>query len=307
MSRRWWLAALPLLAWAPVRVSAQEGSGQPQPTVRQPEKESWEVSVGTDVSHVWGDLESSSDLDMVIVDSMFKLEGPAWRGAKLAFELGHEFRHYDFGGSQPFYPILNEPWQDVNTASAGVRLIQGFTEDWAIIAGAAGKASADADADLFDGVSGLFYLGVGHDFGHGFKAGAGVMMLARFEDDVEFLPWVQFRWDINECWRASLEGTRFELRWMPGKEWFVKGGLGFDAIRFRLEDGVIVDNDIVEDRRFYGFLGLGWRPCDWIEVDAEVGLDLWREIVIWDENGNNSRDFDMDIEPFVGVGVTLRF
>lgn len=301
MNRMSWVIAIGVFVVA--------GAAAQEPAAREGEPEGWDASVELRTALVeGGELdEGDGELDTWINESKLRVQGWAWRGGRLGFTIGHEHRRYDFEGGQPFFPALDEPWRDVHTVNLGVQLLQAFSREWAVFFGVIGKASAAVDADLGDGVSGLFLGGIGHDFGNGFRLGVGAVALARFEDDFRVFPAIQFDWKINEEWQATLEGLRFDLRYRPVPEWSFGVGAEIDGVRFRLADTGRVGHGIVEDKRLSAFLRIGWQPNETLEIALEGGLDLWRQIDVTDENGDEGDTFKSGTAPFVSLGLTLRF
>lgn len=271
--------------------------------------DTWTVAAEVQASFVaGGDLDDASgDFDTSIVEPMVRVRGPAWEGALLAFFAGYEYRHYEFDGAQPFFPTLEDPWEDVHSVNFGVHVLQGLSRNWGVFVGAQGRASASANASLGDGLSGLFLAGAGYDFENGFRIGVGVAGLLAFEDEFRIFPALQFDWRIDDHWRAKLEGLRFDLTYSPDEEWTFGVGARADGARFRLPDTPVRDESIVEDRRIATFLSAAWNVDDSIKLAAEVGVDVYRSIRIEDKFGDNGRSYESGVAPFFGLGLTFTF
>lgn len=280
-----------------------------QPSVDPEKDDLWSAAAEVEASYVaGGELEDAAgEVETLITDTSVRVRGQAWRGGFVSLSAGYEYRHYEFDGGQPFLPIAEDPWDDVHSLRFGVQVLQGITREWGVFAGANVRASAEDDADLGDGVSGIFLLGVGHDFGNGFRAGIGAVGIAAFEDDFSVFPAVQFDWQIDEEWRAKLEGLRFDLTYTPAPEWTFGIGARADGIRFRLPENSALPDGIVDDRRISAFIAAMWRPVESLEIKLETGLDVYRRFRIEDENGDNGESYDSDPAPFVGLGLTYRF
>ncbi len=297
------MAALIVISTAAAPLFAQEGG----PT--SPSTDLWKAMVEVRSAFVPGaDLDDAEgELDTWITETKARLEGRLWQGGQIGFSLGHEHRRYDFDDNQPFIPMLDRPWRDVHTLNLGVQVRQGLSRDWAIFVGANAKASAAVDADLEDGISGLFLGGVGYRVNDDLRIGFGAVALAPFEDDFRVFPAIQFDWKISETWRATLEGLRFDLRYQPDPEWNFGVGAEIDGTRFRLADTPSRGHGIIEDKRLSAFLRVGYSPNSTLDLALEAGLDLWRQIDIADQNGNNGDTFKAQVAPFLALSLTLNF
>ncbi|MCB9832149.1 MAG: hypothetical protein H6807_06700 [Planctomycetes bacterium] len=236
-----------------------------------------------------------------------RLSGPLWRGAFVDLGLGYEHQEYDFEGRNDFFVGSNDPWRSVNSASLRLSLLQALGDDWGALLYFEGRAAAEKGAALDDGLSALTMLGIGHQCTPDFRAGLGLALLARFEEDLLVFPGFYLDWRIDEAWRFSLFGPRASLEFKADEAWSFNLSCGFDGRRFRLSDQGSKNDGIVQEFRVPLVLEARWRGLEKLELAVSIGVDLYREYRLSDRDGRNDRVWEAAPGLIVGLSAQYRF
>ncbi len=296
-----------------VPLSAQEQSAELMDVTESPdarlERAVWELEVSGRSQYIFGsDLDGPSEsIDVWSNRIDLRARGPVWRGALLELGVNFEHREYEFDGRNTFFAGSNQPWSSVNSIGLRAMLLQALGGNWGGLVLFDGRASAEYDAELTDGLSAFTMVGVGSQCSDNFRAGLGVALLARFEEDLLVFPGLYLDWQIDDEWRFALFGPRAQLSYEPEPAWEFELSIGFDGRRFRLSDEGPKNDGIAQEFRLPLALTATWKGVENLEVGLTVGVDLLREYRISDRDGNNERTWDADPGAFIGLSAAYTF
>lgn len=263
----------------------------------------WELFFTTTSTYVVGGrLSNGQDgVDLWTNRIRASLEKPLPYFGRFGVNATYAAHTYFFSGPNALVAGTDDPFDLVHTVQLGTNVFQPVSESWAVVASADVSASAADGADLLDAVSWSVTLGGGHRLSSKLDVGAGLFVAGRFEEDLIVFGGPQFDWRPHEQWRFALQGAQLDASFRPNEQW--EWGLtgGFTSNRFRLPDDPPGLSQIVTDTRLPIYLRLRWIGDEKTDLEFRVGMDVYRDLVVEDARGENSRGVTGDPAPFIGV------
>lgn len=225
----------------------------------------------------------------------------------LSFLFGYEYNRYDFGRPNTFLAGTNDPFSDIHILDLGVTANFKIDEQWSWFAGArtrfAGESGVDlGDAAAFGGLGGVTYA-----FDEGRSIGIGILAGTQIEDNAIVVPLINVDWRFNDQWRFSSRGTSGEFIYALDDQSEIGFGAAWEYRRFRLDDSAPQLSAVVQDTSIPLFVRFTHKPSDAVTISLTGGVSIWQKFEVSDRNGNNTRDFDADPSPFVGLNVGITF
>lgn len=249
--------------------------------------------------------DSPGEVDVWSQEIGVRLVGPVTPGSRVSTRLRYEHAVYDFDEAAGILPGTDDPFDSTHGLRLGGSWLQGLTPEWGVLLRGGVSAAAEVGADLEDGISWDAAVGVGHRFSESLTAGVGVALLRRLEDRLLVVPGIYVDWRPAEGWRLLVEGPGGELIYEPAEDWELALGLGFTSRSIRLDDGAPGFSGVFEDTRLPLYLRGAHRPGADLEVELQVGLDVYRELEVRDENGHELRELDVDPGVYLGLTATI--
>ena len=216
-------------------------------------------------------------------------------------ELGlgalYEYTEYEFsnaGGDHKFNTLAFDAyWKGM------------FNENWGYFLYGGLAMSADTDADLTDGVTGVGAGGVRYVWSKDLSLGVGLSVASRLEDDPLVRPVIILNWQINDRWNLRVfNGATITWDVRGDKVWLLDAGVRYNRREWRLKEGG--DDASVIDRMVMAELGATYRFGDRCSVRGFVGLTAGREVELR-ANDDEITEQDVDTSPYFGVRLMFTF
>lgn len=210
---------------------------------------------------------------------------------------GYEQRRFHWDDTDEL-PLGDNPFDTLHELSVGANyggpladwLDEGFS--WFV----GGGVSSGFEEEVDDSFSGSARLGLGYDWAEdwSFRLG-GAFSASPVSQGFFPIAGLNYR-------KASQEGLSFalglpatELRYRFDRAWMVKAALGRDGGTYRLAD----DSDVREAGyvRFSGFwsgLFLEYAPLEDLTLTAGAAYHFAREMSLYDEDGGDQDEYDID-------------
>ncbi len=221
--------------------------------------------------------------------------GVSW--SKLRF--GYEYTGYswEYPEALPFGDKKSDPWQALHFVSLGMADTVMMRESWGYFYQLAGTAGFEEE--LSDSLGAMGFAGVLYnlpDSGFSFRLGAGAMYN---EVDTLVLPVVGIDWrslGMGEAGFSASLGfpvTRLSYHFSPISK--ISIGLTAQGGTYRLADESPTEPEgYLETRDFLGFVSMAYQPFENFEVTVGGQFAFEREYTLYDANGDNERDYDID-------------
>jgi len=259
------------------------------------------------------DIDDGGDFDVTRFDGSIDLTFELGDDLDMALNLGFERSMYDFSGGPGSFGMGN-PWDDINTGSAGARFTLRTDNQWEIWGGPLVRFSAEDGADLGEAVTGGGTVGFTHHLGEELSLGAGIGVVTQLEDSTAIYPIIVVDWQIDDDLRLRTGGgvsTRgwggVELIWSFAPEWELGLGGGFESRQFLLNDNGPFPDGIGEDSGLPIFARLGYDINPNVELNLIAGVIASGELRLENRSGTLIQEEDFDSTPFVGINFRLRF
>jgi hypothetical protein len=241
--------------------------------------------------------------------------GPINESILVGFHARYQHSKYDFhlDGPAPGYgsnELPKDPWNDLNTidltptatilVGSRASIVTAVPIRWS------GEVGADRNA-FIAGISAVASVQV-TDY---FRAGLGIGVSSKIEGDAETFPIFVLDWQINETLRLTTEGDWFQggstaLYWGPNKALALSFSVGYERIRFRLDDnGTLPDtNGVGEVTAVPIEVGLRLLFPRGAHFDFRAGLAVDGRLRVEDPRGNKL--YDQDFDPAPRISLSLR-
>jgi hypothetical protein len=219
------------------------------------------------------------------------------RGRYKDFFLSFERVHYSWSNVErlPFGNGVDEPWDDLNVLTLGYQRNGKISKKWMYFVGAGVSSSFEKELD--DSYSIRGFGGVTYIFSRKwqFSLGAGgVYHKVRSQG----LPVIGVTYNRGAT-KGLSAGLGFPLTFLAyhfNENWAIKTRLvEFDLDIFRLKDdnpaspeGFLERQDLMAD------LGVEWTPMKSLALYVGARYYFKRELTLYDNDGNNEREFDVD-------------
>lgn len=270
---------------------------------------------------IYGEHNFSSDLKdttgNVSVSRLFGDLGvdiPISTDGSLNLRVGSEYETYDFQDATAFAAGFSEPWDRVLRYRFDAGYSQSFNDKWRWFVGgdvqSAGEVGADWNKTITFGGRG----GVSYAFNKNFILGGGVFAHSRLEDDPAIFPFLFVRWQIDDKWSLSTTGRNpasfgigLELAYQVADDWTIFLAGSYQSRDFRLDNDGASPGGIGQQRQLPINLGVAWKANDQVSLTAYLGANFLQEYELQDRDGNELRQFDAEMAPFLGLQAQFKF
>jgi hypothetical protein len=281
------------------------------------------VRFDADSSYLFeADLEGSSgSFDRARAGGRVTLLTPLSESLLVSVSLGGGGSIYNFRGPTGLIPGSDDPWETIETYSAGANILYKINEQWTLFGGLNGASSGE-DGAAFDKTLTIGgSLGASYAVSEELSIGLGVTAQTRLEDDPFILPLPLFDWtlpyDPQHRWRIAAGGARIgparaagiAAYFSPTKELTLSAGIGAFGLGgdFRLSQTGPVPGGVGRDSSFPVLAGIDWHPRPWISLAGFGGVGLFGELEVVDSNGDTLGSRDVAPAPVIGASLTLSF
>jgi hypothetical protein len=253
------------------------------------------------------DLDSSDgELGITRARGAFEARIDLGERRSLGLGVGVERSWYDFDNATSL-DASGDPFGEVTDTELSLRYSAPLNDrtTWFVL-GSVGLAAEDG-ADLSES---LVYTGAGGfttQASDSLRWGVGVLVRSRIEDDVLVIPIPQIRWDISDRW--TLESIRAGARLGYEHSDSLTYGLQAEYVSrsFRLdEDGPIPDG-AATDRGVPASFFAEYKPTPAVTFVANLGASVYSNIELFDDDGNDLADDDLDPAVFLSFSARIAF
>jgi len=290
---------------------------QDQPSVDSSDPDQFDIEVFGFGRYMFSantdDAAGGGDFTVQRVGTNLLIARPLFDDARLSFNLGYEYDHYDFTGTNTFFAGTNDPFSDINYLAAGATFFDRIDDEWSWGVYLGGEFFAESGVSFSDAStvigSGFFQYQVNPDL----AVIGGIYGRTQIEDDALVLPFAGLDWTIDEQWSLTVgqSQTSRHPRIQVNYEFSPGSTLGFGAEyqsdRFRLEIDGVQNGAVIEDSSIPVFVNLMLHPNDQMTLSVEAGVVAAQEFQIEDQFGRNARSFDSDPAAFAGISLIWRF
>ncbi len=225
----------------------------------------------------------------------------------LSLGIEPEVSWYNFSGSSQLIAGQDEPFNDLYRVDITPAFRYGLDEQWTIIGGGLVEFAGEAEADVGESATFGGFIGARYSFSDRFATTFGLLGKSRLEDDAIVLPLIGIEWGITDKLLLSSRGTGLRLDNRINDAWSVWLSGAYESREYRLEDGGLLPEGVVRDRRVPIKVGVDWRPCPSVVLGFEGGVMAWQEFKIDDRNGEDVSEDNTKAAPFIGLNMTIVF
>lgn len=227
---------------------------------------------------------------------------------RLIFTYNTSYASYDFsgGGTSPFA----DPWDDVIGLSLGVRYIQRVAPKWDVLGGLSATSDREIGAEFSDSLALNGFAGARYAFSDSLTLGLGIAVITQLEDDPTIFPIPFVEWKFIEGWSLSTVSSPIggALEYMAkDQSYSVALAAGYESHNFRLDSLGVAPEGAATDRRVLVSLEGTLNISQQFSIGAIVGVNVWQELKIEDDNGNDIASTDTDPAAFLQINAAFRF
>lgn len=236
----------------------------------------------------------------------------------LDFNIGVEVDDYNFSGAGP---LMNSsggnPWSTVTDVTFKALARWKVDDQWRIFLGGLVSWTGETSAEAGDSFTGGALMGFAHTFSEDLTLGFGMQISTRLEDSLLFIPSPIIDWRISEQFFISnVRGPvtfpaslGVEAVYYLSRELNISIGTRYEYRRFRLDDDgpARVQNGIGLDSSFPVWGRFEWRPVPQIRIHLLAGVAFGERLRLYDSDGNQLAEQDVDPAPFVGFFLGFDF
>lgn len=231
---------------------------------------------------------------------------------RLTLELSAERSLYDWrrpeGLGAPEVSIGEEPWDELDAASASLSARVFLGPTWSVFVRGAVNVGVERGADPADAITGGGGLGVGRRFGDTLILGVGLQAIARLEESPLVVPLLFFRWQPIDALVVESAGPGVRAVLSVRDDLDLSLRAGFELRQWRLDDRrASLAAAIVQDTRVVVALGLAWRPTPLVRLSLEAGVYPYTALELRDRRGEQVRRLQGELAGVVGLGVEVSF
>jgi uncharacterized protein DUF6268 len=207
----------------------------------------------------------------------------------------YEYSSYDFSK-------LNDD-QQFNTLAFDALWKGMFNDNWGYFVYGGVTLSADKDAALSDGLTGVGGGGARYVWSENLSLGLGLAVASRLEDDAFVVPIIALEWQINDRWHLrTLNGATVTYDVTGEKKFFMDLGGRFQRREYRTDHG---DASLTE-KMISVELGAIYHFSPKAAIRGFVGVAAGRNFEIRADD-HKVADEDVDTAPYFGVRALFTF
>lgn len=300
-------AALALLSLAPLALAQDDAPIEPA---------GWTASARLDVRH---ELDFDTDLDNGASITTNQTQGAARitftrPDQKLAFTLGvgAGITDYDIDdGATLLAGFDDDPFDTFYRQRLEFSGRYAFDDQWGIYGLVGLEAAYEGGADLGSALlGGGTFLGTWTSADRSLTLGFGVGAFTRLDESPVVFPFVTVRWQIDERLRLENERLGLALTYEPDNEWDFSLFGRYDRADYRLdENATLASEGVLKDSRIALGGRVAWSPegVDGLTLALTAGANLYREVEILDDDGDQRFSEEADPSAFLAFRVTYAF
>jgi len=259
------------------------------------------------------DAAGGGDFTAQRIGTNVRIARPLFDDSRLSFNLGYEYNHYDFTGTNTFFAGANDPFSDINYFSAGATFVDRIDDEWTWGVHVGGEFFGESGVSFSDASTVIGSGFVRYQVNPDLSVIGGVYGRTQIEDDALVLPFVGLDWTIDEQWSLTVGQSqtsrhpRLQLSYHFSSGSALGIGAEYQSDRFRLENDGVQNGAVIEDSSIPLFVNLLLHPHEQITFSVEAGVVAAQEFQIEDQFGRNARSFDSDPAAFAGISLAWRF
>jgi hypothetical protein len=328
------IAAVALILASP-GVEAQEGQGSPPPqaessgsaprepgTLRSPLPPTPRPAVLFDVGSAYtfpAEVKGTTGrMASTLVRGSIALLVPVDRQLAFSFPLDAGATFYDFTGDPMLVPEGGTTWATTRFFSIGAQARYRFDEHWTLFVGVNGASAGSRGADFGKTLTGGGGAGFTYSFSRKLTLGVGIAVQTRPASGVFVLPFPILDWELpfdEGHWHLVVGAQRTgsarvagaAVVYSPMAQLSISAGLVLTGLGrdFRLSSTGAHPNAVGRDTAFPLLLSSDWRPIRNLSITTYVGVSVFRNITLLDQDGNTLGDHDVAPALLLGGGISL--
>ena len=221
------------------------------------------------------------------------------------FAVFYENRSFfwDDAGMLPFGNSSEDPWDHLHVIGLRARYDQTISGPWRFFTGARVFSSFEEELDKSWG--GAVHGGIEYVFSPSFTLGVGAAFFGDYTRTNVF-PLVRLVWmpDPQKGFGVFLGIPETSVRYRFSSKWAAKIGIQFDHRTYRLgDDSPVQPEGYVEMEEFIPGVYLEFNPVPNFSVSAGAEYALGREWTLYNDDGNEVDEVDLDD----AIGGNLKF
>lgn len=226
-------------------------------------------------------------------------------------QVGAEHANYDWS-SDALFLGSDDPWSEIWKVGAGLQVIRKLDEHWTVEGSVTATSTAEPDADLEESLDYRLRFAAAWRRDENLTLGLQLTASTHLEDSTLVLPFPTVDWAFAEKWRLVsdigdvIEGPSVGVHRTLSDQLdlgVLAVGVYNDA---RLDDGPVPDG-ILRETRIAAGIEANWKPHLGIEVSFLAGYEVWGEMQVDDEDGDEIDTTKLDPAPVFGLSVQFAF
>jgi hypothetical protein len=231
--------------------------------------------------------------------------------SRMGLSMGTRLSDYSFDNATALAPGFSEGWDSILMHEIGVQYTRAEDPQFSWFVGGSVASQGEAGADFTQTLTYAAFAGVRYKVSDALSLGVAGGLSTRLERSVLGFPVPTVDWKIDEHWSLSTDvGTRpggVTLAYAPDEQWRFTLSGGLDARAFRLDGQGAAPRGVGRDTRAFLQLGADLNLSQQFGVNARVGVDVWREFEILDQDGVELNNLETDPMIYAEIGLVWRF
>lgn len=233
---------------------------------------------------------------------------PIAEQSTLDFDVSNELSWYDWKDATGFVAGKTEPVRETYDTTLSARFSSRLNDQWIGFIGGDINSSAEWGADFGDSLTYGGMIGATYLVNESFSIGAALSVRSRLEEDVRVIPVPVFDWKIDQQWRLGTSaGRSLRLSYAPSSTWMVFADLGYESSEYRLDEDGASPEGVFRDTRVPVSSGVAYLPTERVTISLIGGVNVYREFILDDRNGNRVRKDKSKPSPVLAVLVRVSF
>lgn len=230
---------------------------------------------------------------------------PPFSGWRASADLTSEWSWYDFDDFADVAGGLGAPMSHAHSTRLGVTVVRPFDTGWTLVARPVVVTSADQEADFEDSVLFGGFVTVGRQLSDDLTLSVGAYAAQQFEEDAVVFPIAGVTWEVNETTKVTSPGPGLRVTHDFGAGWqgFLQGI--YRPRDYRLADDSSVPGGAISDDAFPVTVGAVWIPKLGVQLTAQLGALVGREVEVRDDDGDVVFEEEADTSVFAGLGFRI--